>query len=212
MSRTSSHGLGCETRFESPPSRTWESAMPPWLDLMMWKCVSVHSDRWLGNLVIMRFSVHLCQRKFLNKHLRHFHHVSHVSLISPLVTKRYAPSFSEKDDFVEALFYQLAVDGVWYDFGRAGGGWWSLNDVMISCWVDDTVDARAGNDIVVNKVFRTIRTYQSQDVGYRRPDSWNFAYRSGVRFERVTFRDRRFRGVPCQHLTDRDRSVTYFCF
>ena len=28
-----------------------------------------------GNLVIMRFSVHLCQRKFLNKHLRFSIHV-----------------------------------------------------------------------------------------------------------------------------------------
>jgi hypothetical protein len=27
----------------------------------------------LGNLVIMRISVHFCQRKFLNKHLRFFH-------------------------------------------------------------------------------------------------------------------------------------------
>ncbi len=41
----------------------------------------------------MRFSVHLCQRKFLNKHLRHFHHVAHISFIPALVTKIYVPSF-----------------------------------------------------------------------------------------------------------------------
>jgi hypothetical protein len=41
----------------------------------------------------MRFSVHLCQRKFLHKHLRHSHHVSHVSFILPLVSKIYAPRF-----------------------------------------------------------------------------------------------------------------------
>jgi len=39
----------------------------------------------------MRFSVHLCQRKFLNKHLRFFIHVSHASFIPPLVAKSYAP-------------------------------------------------------------------------------------------------------------------------
>jgi hypothetical protein len=44
-----------------------------------------------GNLVIMRFSVHLCQRKFLNKHLRFSIHVSHVSFIPPLVEKSYVP-------------------------------------------------------------------------------------------------------------------------
>jgi hypothetical protein len=45
----------------------------------------------LGNLVIMRLfcAIHV-QRRFLNKHLRHFHHVSHVSFIPPLVSKRYA--------------------------------------------------------------------------------------------------------------------------
>jgi hypothetical protein len=39
----------------------------------------------------MRISVHLCQRKFLNKHLRFSIHVSHASFIPPLVTKSYAP-------------------------------------------------------------------------------------------------------------------------
>jgi hypothetical protein len=33
----------------------------------------------IGNLVIMRFSVYLCQRKSCNKHLRFSIHVSHVS-------------------------------------------------------------------------------------------------------------------------------------
>ena len=45
----------------------------------------------LGNLVIMRISVHLCQRKFLNKHLRFPIHVLHVSFTPPLVAKSYAP-------------------------------------------------------------------------------------------------------------------------
>jgi hypothetical protein len=39
----------------------------------------------------MRISVHLCQRKFLKKHLRFSMHVSHVSFIPPLVVKRYVP-------------------------------------------------------------------------------------------------------------------------
>ncbi len=41
----------------------------------------------------MRFSVHLCQRKTLDKHLRFSIHVSHASFIPPLVSKIYAPSF-----------------------------------------------------------------------------------------------------------------------
>jgi hypothetical protein len=41
----------------------------------------------------MRFSVHLCQRKFLNKHLRFSIHVLHTSFIPPLVAKSYAPRF-----------------------------------------------------------------------------------------------------------------------
>jgi hypothetical protein len=47
----------------------------------------------IGNLVIMRFSVHLCQRKFLNKHLRFSIHVSHALFIPTLVSKIYAPRF-----------------------------------------------------------------------------------------------------------------------
>jgi hypothetical protein len=43
----------------------------------------------LGILVIMRFSVHLCQRKFLNKHLRFCIHISHASFIPPVVAKNY---------------------------------------------------------------------------------------------------------------------------
>jgi hypothetical protein len=39
----------------------------------------------------MRISVHLCQRKFLNKHLRFSIHVTHVSFIPPLVVKSYTP-------------------------------------------------------------------------------------------------------------------------
>jgi hypothetical protein len=45
----------------------------------------------LGNLVIMRFSVHLCQSKFLHKYLRFSIHASHVSFIPPLVVKNYVP-------------------------------------------------------------------------------------------------------------------------
>jgi hypothetical protein len=48
----------------------------------------------IGNLVIMRFSVHLCQRKFHNKHLRFSIHVSHALFIPPLVLKSYASCFS----------------------------------------------------------------------------------------------------------------------
>jgi hypothetical protein len=54
--------------------------------------VKFFSDKIVfGNLVIMRFSVHLCQRKFLNKHLRFSIHVLHASFIPPLVAKSYAP-------------------------------------------------------------------------------------------------------------------------
>ena len=45
---------------------------------------------WTGNLVIMRLiCVIYAQRRFLNKHLRHFHDVPHISFIPSLVTKRY---------------------------------------------------------------------------------------------------------------------------
>ncbi len=47
----------------------------------------------IGNFVIMRFSVHLCQRKFLNKHLRFSIHVSHDLFIPTLVSKNYASCF-----------------------------------------------------------------------------------------------------------------------
>jgi hypothetical protein len=43
----------------------------------------------LGNLVIMRISVHSCQRKFLNKHLRFSIHVLHAWFIPTLVSKSY---------------------------------------------------------------------------------------------------------------------------
>ena len=41
----------------------------------------------------MRISVHLCQRKFLNKHLRFSIHDFHVFVHPPLVVKSYAPRF-----------------------------------------------------------------------------------------------------------------------
>jgi hypothetical protein len=47
------------------------------------------------DLVIIRFSVHLYQRKFLNKHLYFSIHVSHISFIPPLVSKSYAPCFCQ---------------------------------------------------------------------------------------------------------------------
>ncbi len=46
-----------------------------------------------GNLVIMRFSVHLCQRRFLNEHSSISHHVFHAFVHPPLVSKSYAPRF-----------------------------------------------------------------------------------------------------------------------
>jgi hypothetical protein len=67
-----------------------------------------------GNLVIMRFSVHLCQRKFLNKHLRFSIHVSHASFIPTLVAKNYAPCICHARTFpvslhvsVQATIYML---------------------------------------------------------------------------------------------------------
>jgi hypothetical protein len=45
----------------------------------------------IGNLVIMGFSVYLCQWKSSNKHLLFSIHVSHVSFIPPLVPKTYVP-------------------------------------------------------------------------------------------------------------------------
>ena len=41
----------------------------------------------------MRISVHLCQRKFFNKHLRFSIHDLHVFVHPPLVSKSYAPCF-----------------------------------------------------------------------------------------------------------------------
>jgi hypothetical protein len=51
----------------------------------------------------MRFSVHLCQRKFLNKHLRFSIHVSHALFIPPLVSKSYAPCFYHVRTFPVSL-------------------------------------------------------------------------------------------------------------
>jgi hypothetical protein len=47
----------------------------------------------IGNLVIMRFSVYLCQRKSCNKHLCFSIYVLHASYIPPLVVKSYASCF-----------------------------------------------------------------------------------------------------------------------
>ena len=57
----------------------------------------------LGNLVIMRISVHLCQRKFLNKHLRFPIHDLHVFVHPPLVSKSYAPCFCHVRTFPVSL-------------------------------------------------------------------------------------------------------------
>ena len=66
--------------------------------------VKFFSDKIVfGNLVIMRFSVHLCQRKFLNKHLRFSIHVLHASFIPPLVAKRYAPCICHDKTFLVLL-------------------------------------------------------------------------------------------------------------
>ena len=56
-----------------------------------------------GNLVIMRFSVHLCHRKFLNKHLRFPIHDLHVFVHPPLVSKSYAPCFCHVRTFPVSL-------------------------------------------------------------------------------------------------------------
>jgi hypothetical protein len=56
-----------------------------WGSVELWNLVII------GNLVIMRFPVHLCQRKFLNKHLRFSIHVSHASFIPTLVSMNYVP-------------------------------------------------------------------------------------------------------------------------
>jgi hypothetical protein len=57
----------------------------------------------------MRFSVHLCQRKFLNKHLRFSIHVSHALFIPPLVSKSYAPRFCHVRTFQVQLHKRLGV-------------------------------------------------------------------------------------------------------
>jgi hypothetical protein len=58
----------------------------------------------------MRFSVHLCQRKFLNKHLRFSIHVSHALFVPPLVSKSYAPRFCHVRTFPVQL-ERLKVKG-----------------------------------------------------------------------------------------------------
>ncbi len=73
----------------------------------------------LGNLVIMRSSVHLCQRKFFNKHLRFPLHDLHVFVRPPLVSKIYEPCFchvrtspvSLKESLVSHL-YKMWSDSV----------------------------------------------------------------------------------------------------
>jgi hypothetical protein len=60
----------------------------------------------IRNLVIMGFSVYLCQRKSCNKHLRFSIHVSHASFIPSLLVKRYASCF--------CLFRTCLVLLVWF--------------------------------------------------------------------------------------------------
>jgi hypothetical protein len=67
----------------------------------------------LGHLVIMRFSVHLCQRKFCNKHLRFPIHDLHVFVHPPLVSKSYAPCFCHVRTFPVSLYFtfrQILID------------------------------------------------------------------------------------------------------
>jgi hypothetical protein len=56
----------------------------------------------LGNLVFMRSSVHLCQRKFFNKHLHFPIHDLHV-FVHPLVSKSYTPCFCHVRTFPVSL-------------------------------------------------------------------------------------------------------------
>jgi hypothetical protein len=51
----------------------------------------------------MRFSVHLCHRKFLNKHLHFPIHDLHVFVHPPLVSKSYAPCFCHVRTFPVSL-------------------------------------------------------------------------------------------------------------
>jgi hypothetical protein len=51
----------------------------------------------------MRISVHLCQRKFLNKHLRFSIHDLHVFVHPPLVSKNYVPCFCHVRTFPVSL-------------------------------------------------------------------------------------------------------------
>jgi hypothetical protein len=57
----------------------------------------------------MRISVHLCQRKFLNKHLRFSIHDLHVFVHPPLVSKSYAPCFCHVRTFPVSL---VCNDGI----------------------------------------------------------------------------------------------------
>jgi hypothetical protein len=54
----------------------------------------------------MRFSVHLCQRKFLNTKLRFSIHVSHPSFFPSLVSKSYVSCFCHDRSFPVLLFHR----------------------------------------------------------------------------------------------------------
>jgi hypothetical protein len=57
----------------------------------------------------MRFSVHLCHRKFLNKHLRFPIHDLHVFVHPPLVSKEYATCFCHVRTSPVSLLYSFTT-------------------------------------------------------------------------------------------------------
>ncbi len=62
--------------------------------------------------LVTRFSVHLCQRKFVNKPLRHSHHVSHPLFISPLVSKICVPCICHVGTSLVSKIYAPCISHV----------------------------------------------------------------------------------------------------
>jgi hypothetical protein len=88
----------------------------------------------------MRSPVHLCQRKFLNRHLRFSIHVSHASFIPTLVAKRYAACFFHTRTFPVVLgmspVHAIRV------FVHPIYAWKQIHAWMQICseWNEDTLD------------------------------------------------------------------------
>jgi hypothetical protein len=86
----------------------------------------------LGNLVITRlFCVIYDQRRFLNKHLRHFQHVQHVLFIPTLVSKSCVPriwhvlDISSSTDF-DPCFTQCVFLFIQLTYGRKYIQWMQI--------------------------------------------------------------------------------------